>query len=95
MKRRAFVKAAATGSAAAVLAAPAVVRGQAQVRWRLASSYPKSLDTIFVAADTVAKRVATVTGGKFEIRVFARSLPSPDRPPALTRVIGDAQNAPA
>ena len=71
MKRRSFVKAAATGSAAAVLAAPAVVRSQAQVRWRLASSYPKSLDTIFVAADTVAKRVSTVTGGKFEIRVFA------------------------
>jgi TRAP-type mannitol/chloroaromatic compound transport system substrate-binding protein len=71
MQRRLFVKAAAAGSAAAALAAPAMVRGQAQVRWRLASSWPKNLDTIYSAADVVSKRVATATGGKFEIRVFA------------------------
>ena len=71
MQRRLFVKAAAAGSAAAALAAPAMVRGQAQVRWRLASSWPKNLDTIYSAADVVSKRVAAATGGKFEIRVFA------------------------
>ena len=71
MKRRAFIKGAAAGSVSAALAAPAVVRGQAQVRWRLASSFPKSLDTIHGGAEVVAKRVAAATGGKFEIRVFA------------------------
>ncbi len=69
MERRAFMKATAAGSAA--LATPAVVRGQGQIRWRLASSYPKSLDTLFGAAELVAKRVAAATAGKFSIRVFA------------------------
>jgi TRAP-type mannitol/chloroaromatic compound transport system substrate-binding protein len=71
MDRRTFIKTAAVGSAGAALTAPAVVRGQAQVRWRLASSFPKSLDTIYGAAEVVSKRVAAATGGKFEIRVFA------------------------
>jgi TRAP-type mannitol/chloroaromatic compound transport system substrate-binding protein len=70
MKRRTFIKTAVAGSGAA-LAAPAIVRGQAQVRWRLASSFPKSLDTIHGGAEVVAKRVTATTGGKFEIRVFA------------------------
>ena len=71
MKRRAFIKGAAAGSAGAALAAPAIVRGQQQVKWRLASSFPKSLDTLFGAAEHVAKRVSAATGGKFDIRVFA------------------------
>jgi TRAP-type mannitol/chloroaromatic compound transport system substrate-binding protein len=70
MKRRAFIKSVAAGGTGAALAAPAVVRGQAQVRWRLASSWPKSLDTIYGGAEVVSKRVAAATGGKFEIRVF-------------------------
>lgn len=67
MERRTFIKAAAT---AGVLGAPAIAGAQQQVKWRLASSWPKSLDTIYGGAETVAKRVAVATGGKFEIRVF-------------------------
>ena len=70
MERRAFAKV-AVASAAAALGASAVVSGQAQVKWRLASSWPKSLDTIYGAADVIAKRVAAATAGKFQIRVFA------------------------
>jgi TRAP-type mannitol/chloroaromatic compound transport system substrate-binding protein len=70
MQRRSLMKGAAAG-AAALVAAPAVVQAQAQVRWRLASSWPKSLDTIHGGAEVVAARVASATGGKFEIRVFA------------------------
>lgn len=68
MQRRSFIQTATVGAA---LAAPAVVQAQAlpQVRWRLASSWPKSLDTIHGAAEVVAKRVAAATGGKFEISV--------------------------
>lgn len=40
MERRSFIQAAAAGTA---LAAPAIVSAQAQVRWRLASSWPKNL----------------------------------------------------
>jgi TRAP-type mannitol/chloroaromatic compound transport system substrate-binding protein len=41
------------------------------VKWRLQSSFPKSLDTIHGAADQVAARVAEITGGRFQIQVFA------------------------
>jgi TRAP-type mannitol/chloroaromatic compound transport system substrate-binding protein len=67
MERRTFVKGAAAGGA---LAAPAIVRAQQNIRWRLASSWPKNLDTIYGGAEAVAKRVHAATGGKFEIRVF-------------------------
>ena len=66
MKRRVLVQAATLGSA---LAAPAIVGAQPQLRWRMASSWPKALDTIHGAGDTVSKRVAAATGGKFEISV--------------------------
>ena len=71
MKRRAFFKQAAAGLAAGAVAAPALAQSQPTVSWRVASSFPKSLDTIFGGADIIAKRVAAATGGKFTIKVFA------------------------
>jgi len=41
-----------------------------RVRWRLASSFPSSLDTIYGAAEVLSERVGAMTGGAFEIRVF-------------------------
>jgi TRAP-type mannitol/chloroaromatic compound transport system substrate-binding protein len=70
MERRKFLKGAGIGVAASTLAAPAIAQS-ADIRWRLASSFPKSLDTIFGAAEHMAKRVHDATGGKFQIRVFA------------------------
>jgi TRAP-type mannitol/chloroaromatic compound transport system substrate-binding protein len=40
-------------------------------KWRLASSFPKSLDTLFGGSEQIAKRVAEATDNKFQIRVFA------------------------
>jgi TRAP-type mannitol/chloroaromatic compound transport system substrate-binding protein len=71
MKRRAFLKSAALGLAAAPIAAPAIAQSQPEIKWRLASSFPKSLDTIFGAAEVISKRVESATDGKFQIRVFA------------------------
>ena len=75
MQRRKFLQSAGAGLAAGATTMPTLSRAQAaglpEVRWRLASSFPKSLDTIFGAADTMAKRVAAATGGKFQIQVFA------------------------
>jgi len=51
--------------------APAVIAGSPKISWRCASSFPKSLDTIFGAAEVAAKVVSEVTGGKFQIQVFA------------------------
>jgi TRAP-type mannitol/chloroaromatic compound transport system substrate-binding protein len=72
VKRRAFLTQGLIGTAAATsLAAPAIAQGAPEIRWRLTSSYPKSLDAIYGAAEYVAKRVAAMTGDKFQIRVFA------------------------
>jgi TRAP-type mannitol/chloroaromatic compound transport system substrate-binding protein len=71
MQRRSFLKKAAAGVAAGAVAAPAIAQSQPSIQWRLAASWPKSLDTLFGGADLVAKRVAELTDGKFQIRTFA------------------------
>ncbi len=71
MQRRSFLKKAAVGVAAGTVAAPAIAQSQPAIQWRMAASWPKSLDTIYGAADLVAKRVGEITDGKFQIRVFA------------------------
>jgi len=53
------------------MAAPALAQGMPEIKWRLASSFPKSLDTIFGAAEVISKRVAAATNGKFQIQIFA------------------------
>ena len=70
MQRRAFLKNGGLAGVLAAGAAPAFAQG-AGVKWRLTSSYPKSLDTLYGVCENVAKRVGELTGGKFEIRCFA------------------------
>ncbi len=70
MDRRSVIKHAGIAGVLAAGAAPAV-HAQAAIRWRLASSFPKSLDTIFGAADTFAKKVGEMSGGKFTISTHA------------------------
>lgn len=72
MKRRSFLTKAGFAAAAGAIAAPSLVNAQTpQVKWRLTSAFPKSLDTIFGGIELVAKRVASVTGGRFQIQLFA------------------------
>ena len=71
MERRSFIRQTGLAGVLAAGVAPAVVHAQANVRWRLASSFPKSLDTIFGAAETFAKKVNEMSGGKFEISTHA------------------------
>src|ERR1051325_3436012 len=71
MERRAFLKKAAAGAAATTVAAPAIAQSQPTIQWRMAASWPKSLDTIFGGAEHVARRVGEITEGKFQIRAFA------------------------
>jgi TRAP-type mannitol/chloroaromatic compound transport system substrate-binding protein len=73
MERRKFVTTAGAGMAGilAAGAAPAFAQGGPEIKWRCASSFPKSLDTIYGAAEVMAKRVASSSGGKFQIQVFA------------------------
>ena len=71
MQRRSFLKNAAVGVAAGTLAAPAIAQSQPSIQWRLAASWPKSLDTLYGGVELIAKRVSDLTDGKFQIRTFA------------------------
>jgi TRAP-type mannitol/chloroaromatic compound transport system substrate-binding protein len=75
MDRRKFLTGAAVGGAGVVaagaLAAPALAQSAPKITWRLASSFPKSLDTIYGAAETLSQYVSDATDGNFKIQVFA------------------------
>ncbi len=74
MERRSFLKktgVSALAGASMAGASAAVAASGPDVKWRLASSFPKSLDTLWDAAPRVAKRVSELTGGRFDIRPFA------------------------
>jgi TRAP-type mannitol/chloroaromatic compound transport system substrate-binding protein len=71
MKRRQFVQAAGVGIAAGVVAKPAIAQSAPEVKWRLTSGFPKSLDTIYGAAEVFSKYVSEATDGKFQVQVFA------------------------
>jgi TRAP-type mannitol/chloroaromatic compound transport system substrate-binding protein len=72
MQRRRFLKTAGIGAvAASSFAAPAIAQSMPEIRWRCASSFPKSLDTIFGAGEVMTKALAEATDNKFQIRLFA------------------------
>jgi TRAP-type mannitol/chloroaromatic compound transport system substrate-binding protein len=72
MDRRKFLtKAGVAAGATAALAAPAIAQTMPELKWRLTSSFPKSLDTIFGAANTFSKYVSEATDNKFQVQVFA------------------------
>jgi TRAP-type mannitol/chloroaromatic compound transport system substrate-binding protein len=70
MDRRSLIKNAGIAGVLAAGIAP-VVHAQAAVRWRMASSFPKSLDTIFGSGEMFARTVKALSGGKFEVTVHA------------------------
>jgi TRAP-type mannitol/chloroaromatic compound transport system substrate-binding protein len=77
MKRRVMFKnagrfgAAGVAAAASAISAPAIAQSMPEVKWRCTSSFPKALDTIYGAAEHMAKRVAAATDNKFQLQMFA------------------------
>ena len=73
MERRSFLKKAGVGLVAGVAAAPAIAQNAAlpTIKWRMASSFPKTIDTLHGSAEFIIKRIADMTGGKFQIQLFA------------------------
>lgn len=79
MKRRQFVRNASMAAAGGALVAgcasgesgsAASVQTRPRVSWRLTSSFPRSLDTIYGAAEVLGNRVSDLTDGRFTIRAF-------------------------
>jgi TRAP-type mannitol/chloroaromatic compound transport system substrate-binding protein len=68
--RRRFITGAGVAAASASIAAPAVAQTMPEVKWRLTSSFPKSLDTIFGTGEMLARYVAEATDNRFQIQVF-------------------------
>src|SRR3546814_18990250 len=76
MLRRKFLKGAALAGAgsvgvAASFPAPALAQSMPEIKWRLPTSFQKSLDTIYGGSEFIAKRVAEPTDKKFQTPAFA------------------------
>jgi TRAP-type mannitol/chloroaromatic compound transport system substrate-binding protein len=75
LNRRKLLQGTAGGGLAAAaatsLAAPAIAQSAPELRWRLTSSFPTSLDTIHGAAKVFSQAVREMTDNKFHIQVFA------------------------
>src|SRR5918993_46888 len=63
--------AAVAAAAASSFPKPAIAQSAPELKWRLTSSFPKSLDTIYGAGERFAQAVAGMTDNKFQIQVFA------------------------
>jgi len=70
-RRTALALLGAGAGSAALLPRATQAQEMPRLRWRLASSFPKSLNTIFGATEYFTRRVAQLTEGRFEIRPFA------------------------
>ncbi|WP_407146950.1 TRAP transporter substrate-binding protein [Bradyrhizobium sp. ORS 86] len=72
MKRRDFIKVTGLGVAGtATIAAPAIAQSMPELKWRMPTSWPKSLDTLYGGAEIMAKMVGEATDNKFQIQTFA------------------------
>jgi len=60
----------ALAASATALAAPSVARAQTAVKWRLQSSFPKSLELIWGGAEVLAREVKAMSAGRFEIALY-------------------------
>lgn len=73
MERRGLLTAVAAGGAAlaTTLPMPAIAQSMPEIRWRMPSSFPKSLNTLYGGAEYICNKVAAMTDNKFQIRPFA------------------------
>jgi TRAP-type mannitol/chloroaromatic compound transport system substrate-binding protein len=69
MERRTFLTTGALGAGAAALAAPAVA--QDVTEWTMVTAWPKNLPGPGVAAQMLADRITTLSGGRLTVKLYA------------------------
>jgi TRAP-type mannitol/chloroaromatic compound transport system substrate-binding protein len=57
--------------ASSSVAAPAIAQSAPEVRWRMASSFPKSQETLYGAGQQLCRFVAEATDNRFQIQAFS------------------------
>src|SRR4051794_29966797 len=70
MDRRKLLKAASLAAASGAISAPAIAQSAPSLRWRLATTFPKSLDTLYGACEMFSKVVGELSDQKFQVGVF-------------------------
>jgi len=68
MQRRTFLTTGAIGTAAAALATPAIAQDVRQ--WKMVTAWPKNLPGPGVAAQLLADRITTLSGGRIEVKLY-------------------------
>lgn len=68
MKRREFIRAGALGATAGALATPALSQGV--IEWTMVTAWPRNLPGPGVAAQTLADRITTLSGGRIKVTLY-------------------------
>ncbi len=68
MDRRHFLTVGAVGAATTALASPAIAQDKRQ--WKMVTAWPKNLPGPGVAAQMLADRITTLSGGRIEVKLF-------------------------
>ena len=70
MNRRKLLKGASLVAASVAVSAPAIAQSLPTLKWRLTTSFPKTLDTLYGACELLAKTVGELSEQKFQISIF-------------------------
>jgi TRAP-type mannitol/chloroaromatic compound transport system substrate-binding protein len=80
VRRREFLGAGvATALGTPILAAPAIAQSAPEIKWRLTSSFTKSVETMFATAQIVCRYIAEATDNKFLIQPYQAGELAPSR----------------
>ena len=74
MKRRKFLNTAVAGAATGAVAAPAIVRAQQSIRWRMTTAFPPGLPFYQSgpgSAEWIVKAIDELSDGRLKIKLFA------------------------
>jgi len=70
MDRRKLLKVAGATAVTGAVSAPAIAQSAPAIKWRLTTTFPKTLDTLYGACDLFAKTVGELSDQKFQISVY-------------------------